>query len=1113
MSQNQKCSKCGAELPPGAPGGHCLKCLLELGLSFREAGSLPPTIVGAIAVVEKSGDVIGRYKLLQQIGEGGCGVVYMAEQVEPVRRQVALKVIKLGMDTKQVIIRFEAERQALALMDHPNIAKVLDAGVTETGRPYFVMELVRGIKITDYCNEQKLSTGRRLDLFILACQAIQHAHQKGIIHRDIKPSNILVTEQDGTAVPKIIDFGIAKATTDQRLTDKTFLTAFEQFLGTPAYMSPEQAGLGGLDIDTRSDIYSLGVLLYELLTGQPLFNPEELRRAALDEILRTIREKEPPRPSARLTTLTKEELSVVADCRQTEPAKFSRQLDGDLDWIVMKCLEKDRAHRYETANGLAKDIERHLNCEPVVARPPSNLDRARKLVQRHKLVFLAIGIIAATLLIGLASSTILFFREAKATKEANRQTERARSAEAETKEKLWALLLAEAQAVRSSKQAGRRFDGLKLVNEAALIRPSLELRNEAIACMALSDVWRFKELDLGDPNDSWGGFDGDYERYVFADTKGTIHIRRVVDNSELEQFSGYSPPFWAVELSPDGRYLFTGCGKKQDFVELRDLIEKKIVLHLSDSGFRAMEFSADSRFLAVAYNSESNHWPIHVYELPSGRELASFAHGSLPYYLRFNPRQPNLLLTSDGSNLVRVWDWKAGKVLETFYHPDWVQGICWSPGGSVVATACADFNVRLWDFTTGNLSAVLHGHDGAAVRVTFSADGELLASGGWDGKLILWDVPSQHELMNMQEPGSGFMRPFSQTARKLGIGTEPGKIEILEPEDGLGYHELRAGQLNEGTVNCDFSPDGKLLLATYHSGLRLWDAASGKPLFHLPWEPSGTFTFVRFHPNGTNFFLVSANAIQEWSLIMSETNTSLTRRISWNVNRKGNLFGLSQDGNILATSTDGAVHLFNTVNGWDLMSTPNNRYEAAALNADGRLLAAWSTTTTAFQGPTNVDVWDVGRSNLVKVLPAGNSPCAVFSADNRWLVVGDESRYCVWDVHTWQPLYSVPRKYAGFYGIVAITHDSAVMAVAISRNKVQLIELTTGRELATLEPQEQSQINSMTFNHDGTQLAVMCAAGAVQLWDLRVIRRQLAGMNLDWNLAAFSPSAPGLANP
>ena len=386
----------------------------------RPAAERPLKAAQVLAAGEKPGAHIGHYKLLEQIGEGGYGVVYMAEQQAPVRRRVALKIIKPGMDTKSVIARFEAERQALALMNHPNIAKVFDAGATEAGRPYFVMELVRGVKITEHCNQQLLTTEDRLRVFVQVCHAVQHAHQKGIIHRDIKPSNILVTQSlKGVATPLVIDFGVAKATTDQRLTDKTVFTAFEMLIGTPAYMSPEQAALSSVDVDTRTDIYSLGVLLYELLTSSTPFETEELLKAGLDEIRKVIREQEPLRPSTRLSKMARADLTTVAQQRRSEPPRLIHMVRGDLDWIAMKALEKDRGRRYQTADSLADDIHRYLENETVSARPPSRVYQFRKLVSRHKLGFAAVGIVMVTLVAGLSITIWSLAKEKKARHDAD----------------------------------------------------------------------------------------------------------------------------------------------------------------------------------------------------------------------------------------------------------------------------------------------------------------------------------------------------------------------------------------------------------------------------------------------------------------------------------------------------------------------------------------------------------------------------------------------------------------------------------------------------------------------------------------------------------------------
>jgi eukaryotic-like serine/threonine-protein kinase len=403
--------------------------------SFLERPVMAATSLYQTPITESPGSVIGPYKLLQQIGEGGMGVVFMAEQSEPIQRTVALKIIKPGMDTRQVIARFEAERQALAMMDHPNIAKVLDAGTTESGRPYFVMELVKGVPITKYCDEKHLPLRARLELMLPICQAVQHAHQKGLIHRDIKPSNVLVAEYDDHAVPKVIDFGVAKATA-QKLTDRTMFTEFGQVIGTFEYMSPEQAKLNQLDIDTRSDIYSLGVLLYELLTGSTPFERKRLQEAAFDEMLRIIREEEPPKPSTRLSTA--DGLPSIAANRGLEPLKLNRLVRGELDWVVMKALEKDRNRRYETANGLAADLQRYLDDEPVAACPPSASYRFGKLARRHKTAIWTIGLVAVALCVGTVVSTWQAIRATRSEHEQSRLlavAEEARASEAASRKR------------------------------------------------------------------------------------------------------------------------------------------------------------------------------------------------------------------------------------------------------------------------------------------------------------------------------------------------------------------------------------------------------------------------------------------------------------------------------------------------------------------------------------------------------------------------------------------------------------------------------------------------------------------------------------------------------
>ncbi|MDP1563828.1 MAG: serine/threonine-protein kinase [Pirellulaceae bacterium] len=831
---------------------------IAAGFGLSEPTELRPP---AISQTEVGMLIGGKYKLTQAIGEGGMGTVWLAEQKEPVKRKVAIKLVKAGMDSRQVLARFEAERQALAMMDHPNIAKVFDGGVTDQGRPYFAMELVKGIPITNYCDQVQFSVRERLELFAQVCSAVQHAHQKGIIHRDLKPSNVLVTEHDGRPVVKVIDFGLAKALHGSHtLTEMSMNTAFGAVLGTPLYMAPEQLGTSALDVDTRADLYSIGVILYELLTGTTPIERQRLKQAAWAEMCRLIREEEPQRPSTRLSS--SDTLNSVAARRHVEPAKLTRLIRGELDWIIMKALEKDRNRRYETANGLGMDIQRYLNNEPVLASPPSRIYRWRKFVARNKWQTLAGAMVLLALftLVGFAVSlsytgrlALAFDQEAAArvmaeekSVEAERQRQQAElSREAANKSRE----IANEQRVVAEVARGETTEALQLAeryayfHKIALADSAFQSGDVQRSDQLLEDCpvvdrgfeWNLLKRRNHDETSSLTGHTGKVYRVryspegsvvVSCGDEGSIRLWDSEDGRELAHLDEFSGSVTDVAMHPSGRFVAaTGENGK---LMVWDVTTQR-VLHDIDRNFNGAGFLAyESRgtCLIIVNSNRIEFRDANNYRLV--HSIAD-AHSGAIRALAVSP-DGKQLATASWDQTIKIWDVDVAKHVRTIQALSGsLMAVAWSPDGLHLAASGMDFTITVWESATGQLLQKFSGHEFTTRDLSFSPDGRHLASAGADGSVKVWDW-RQRELVQtfLGHYGHVTSVDWDTQGRFLISGGFDGTVKrwsVTGDSDGLVVH---SEQTSIKSNRIAFGPDGTWIVKTDSDDrLEIVDAKTG----------------------------------------------------------------------------------------------------------------------------------------------------------------------------------------------------------------------------------------------------------------------------------------------
>jgi serine/threonine protein kinase/WD40 repeat protein len=1094
------CPDCGAPRLTGGRHSLCPRCLLKVGMSVGADDEWmdDPFDCGMAAPREAPGTVIGRYTLHEEIGEGGFGIVYLAEQAAPVKRKVALKILKPGMDTREVVARFRVERQALALMDHPHIAQVYDGGATDSGRPYFVMELVNGTPITSYCADRELTTRQRLELFLDVTSAVQHAHQKGIIHRDLKPSNILVSSQDGKPVVKVIDFGIAKAVS-MELTGTTVMTAFGRMIGTPEYMSPEQAELNVLDVDTRSDIYSLGVLIYELLTGTTPLDPLVLRRAGFTEMQRMIREEKPLNPSARIAARRQQDLRGNPHRTTSRPGEAP--IGRELDWVVMQALEKDRSRRYQTANGLGLDVRRFLDDEPVSASPPSATYRFTKFAKRHRVGVAWTVVFTAVVIAAGIGMTVLYFdagRKAQLAREqrAEAEMERGKAVDAGdiAQSRTWEARLSEAAALRWSGKPERRFLAFDALREAAAITSEHDepgnlkrLRDSAIACLAIVDMR---------PIDSWKGNPG-YGEMVSADAAlvsyattfpdGRISIRRYPEKNLLLDLPGGGEPVGGVlRFSPDGGRLAAAYGR--DSVWKLKLWNARSAAPAIDGGAgvnRAFAFFPDGKRCAVG-RPDGN---IAVIDAESGKELRRHELTDVAHAVGVSRRGRWLAVGMAGR--VEVIDAETGVKLAALECP--ARAVAWSPAEDSLAVGCADGVLRLW-YPEGRGSAAfeLEGHTKGLDAVAWSPDGRLLASQGLDGTIRLWD-PFQGTALSWH-PGRGSDLGFSADGTRLGMLREGQTLTVMEVEPGDVCYRGRKHSGAAGVVDGAWNAAGTLMATSGDDGVRLWNR-EGRQMGFLNRPQARGVVF-----SAESLIVASAAGLHRWQVKCETMEDGLSMTLQepeaiGSFHACGQI-SLSNDESLLALAgrrgdDEAAVWLVDLKNHAApkrLAAPPGVAY--CAISRDGRWLAAGT------RKGDGVRVWPLDGGTAPVDLPIHGSAKVAFSPDGKWFVTGDTEAYRFWEPGSWALKREIPSQMGDSTGLMAFSPRMTALIIACRGAELKVLNPFTLEELSAPDFDRESPL---CFDPNGRLMITTGQSGGLFFWKLDAVRSRLVSMGLDWN--------------